>query len=638
MKLAQCNKIDSRNAFRLDLIDGLSSLITNSDEMNFGLATTALDAGTKIYVNRVDCVYTDAQKVSNSLVTMQNKGKGKNDDGGDDQDEPMDDQDGADGANNEDDALVPKQKKKTIARRTGKTLASSVATLDTDKIATNPTIDPLFHMINQSHDIGNVNSMLLANLDPDVNGCLILDSNSNPGLFSPSDQIVPSSHSEEVDCRDLFDKLRSICEDPGPLFDEKFFSAFTFDRNSPLETTGRFEDPATQPNPSKYAFDLNAEPIECENFAPPDFNLSHEEGFGAFSDDEDADSDDGNENVVNRNRTIITTNNLDAMADLRSMLANATEYSYFAKNINVVGSWAGPGFWKPNVWMKLRQRQADRLKQAGQDETNARAKRAAKKKEFDAIDFSTCPDHQLAPSKKHTFALITLTKWKKGGEALTLPRSVEFDPECQLKMNLKPGSYYAVLDKSLSKTSKQTSQASQASNHSVSGISSPPPDTGFDVEDEIPFPPESQPIPDGFLPTQDTEGATRFTGNNLVDAPDPLNQIVLPYAKQAKRMDVKKLKREMLDLIKAPTALENTLPIEPSSSHHQPDIIYFKQLYSQLPCKLPPSMAKDMSPQIAFVTLLHLANENVSTISFSSHRLISSFSLSFFRTSLSAVC
>lgn len=41
----------------------LRHLMAKSEDINFTLATNALDAGTKVYVNRVDAVHYEAQQV-----------------------------------------------------------------------------------------------------------------------------------------------------------------------------------------------------------------------------------------------------------------------------------------------------------------------------------------------------------------------------------------------------------------------------------------------------------------------------------------------------------------------------------------------------------------------------------------------
>lgn len=622
MKLAQCNKIDIRNAFRLDLIDGLCDLIKNSDEMNFGLATTALEAGTKIYVNRVDCVYSDAQKVSNGLVqTVQEKGKNKR--GQDDLDEDEDDEEmqnlsQQNGVGNDENANVVPKKKKKVAKRTGKTLASSIATLDIEKIATNAEVDPLFHKINTSHDIGNVNSMFLANLDLDATGALILDINKQTELLSSNEEVEDSTQVIIPNDDDLCSKFRSISQNPGQVFSDKFFINFTFNRSTNLElaeldATGRFEDGLTQPHSSKYAFDLNAEPIQSEDCPPPEFNLSRDDGLDPMSDDE-ADADADADALPNRS---ILTVNMGSHCDLKSMLSGSGEYSYF-KN-TVVASWAGPTHWKPNVWLKIKQRQIEQQQLLLQNPDTAvnplkTTKRQTKKKNFIASNYISREDFELSTiTKKQTLSISTLENWKKGSQNLYWPPYIDFDPKILVKPDIKPTSTFKIADKG-SAASSQASQAAEPNDeHSISGISSPPPDVGFDVGDDMNYPAESQPLTEGFLPSQATATQSGFTGTNLIDAPDPLNQIVLPFAKHAKRMDVKRLKKSMLELIKLPISQNDSLipsQDEPATQTDEP--IKFKELYTQLPSKISKPMAKDMSPQIAFVTLLHLANENVS--------------------------
>ena len=80
-------KINMKNAFNLQLIDCMSEMLRKKDpEMNnFQAASCTLDASTKIYAYRVDCVHIDTLKMAGGLGRTGNEGNqqeegGQNDD------------------------------------------------------------------------------------------------------------------------------------------------------------------------------------------------------------------------------------------------------------------------------------------------------------------------------------------------------------------------------------------------------------------------------------------------------------------------------------------------------------------------------------------------------------------------------
>lgn len=72
IKLSATNKINTKNAFGLKLIDYMSYFIKHKpdEQINFKLVSSALDAGSKIYGNRVDCVHAEAQKVASGKLSF----------------------------------------------------------------------------------------------------------------------------------------------------------------------------------------------------------------------------------------------------------------------------------------------------------------------------------------------------------------------------------------------------------------------------------------------------------------------------------------------------------------------------------------------------------------------------------------
>ncbi|XP_013098760.1 condensin complex subunit 2 [Stomoxys calcitrans] len=105
------------------------------------------------------------------------------------------------------------------------------------------------------------------------------------------------------------------------------------------------------------------------------------------------------------------------------------------------------------------------------------------------------------------------------------------------------------------------------------------------------------------------EIATEYEG-----APSQVTKIIVPFAKRAKVIDMKNLKRSCTVLLqkqfKQPVRDEEipSHPI-PKQEQYQSGVGSFHEIYDHLPEILPKAMAESLSTSIAFYSVLHLANE-----------------------------
>ncbi|KAK7072211.1 hypothetical protein SK128_026757 [Halocaridina rubra] len=107
--------------------------------------------------------------------------------------------------------------------------------------------------------------------------------------------------------------------------------------------------------------------------------------------------------------------------------------------------------------------------------------------------------------------------------------------------------------------------------------------------------------------------------DNLVAAPNKVAKINIGYARQAKRIDMKKLKSVMWSMLadfpspnkENEKGLENhAQPVEDSEDKMDLEqSVEFSQLYRILPSRLSAKMSENLSVSLAFIALLHLANE-----------------------------
>lgn len=592
----------------------MATLIKTSDEVNFKLATTALDAGTKIYVSRVDCVHTDVTKVASSIFqALDNKSKKTADDEAD-EDQPPDDPENE----QEDESANKKTKaKRSQRRKTGSKIAGNQESLNVAKVETNVEIDPIFHKLTTSHDMGNVNSLFLANLKVDRVSALVLDSNADTDLKSAVTAV--SVCNDSVPLNPYLIKLQNIVEKESRVFDDKFFLNFKFNRNDGnCETEyNRLEDDigTQKTRTSAFTFDLNADVDEEDDHVPTDFNLSaNGDIFDELGQESDDEVDEMRKMLSGPNRhSIMQAVNLQSLPDLRMLLnEESAEYSYFKNKITC--SWAGPAYWKPNQFLKSKHlRQILQSRYPTTDNVLATASKR-QKKQFPDIDFEDEDVPGSRSTNKSKLKVATLEKWGDSNEASVLPEYVQFDEDELLRPYNRSGVYFRMVER---RGSSEHTGSQDKRETAFSVAASCEPMDGIDCPDDMDFPPtQTCGIPFSQLPA--SQGTTEaFTGSNLVDEPDAIKQIDLPFAKYAKRMDVKKLKRAMLDLIQNPS-LNDSLPTSGSTA----DVIRFSDLYQELPAKITSTMTKDMSPPIAFVTLLHLANENVTIINACCHWLL----------------
>lgn len=92
-----------------------------------------------------------------------------------------------------------------------------------------------------------------------------------------------------------------------------------------------------------------------------------------------------------------------------------------------------------------------------------------------------------------------------------------------------------------------------------------------------------------------------ITSDNLIDEPEFVPKNCIQYATKAKKMDMKKLKNEIWKCI-----IDNeTIPQSNVAKKHT-----FSEVMQQLPFHLNESMRQELSTPLAFVALLHLANEH----------------------------
>lgn len=775
IRLSASNKINTKNAFDLQLIDFMQDLLTQSEDgpMNFKIASSALDVGAKIYSNRVDCIQSEAQKVASSILMALDGQQSKKDENSD----PNDTQVDANNSNNSDrmndsrendeDGQTKATKKKRTNNKSIKTVIDDENTLDA-KLETMASGDAFPDGLSQDYDVSeataliSLNSMITnppacqmniesnhsrifnreislpqpnvkqgdklltimevdepkegddldetqvmedaeekestekedTNQDEDpmeqdqeqigvqqvssekTDALCILAISNNQVSSASSNTLNEHSRYVNLFCKTLncgrivrkYPRINRLCL----TMDNFLFDDRTTTLNSNLDTTHILN---TSNNPDPISGIPNSRGCDLD----PDGNgMANDYGDDHFADAESIAGDEENQPLDKDENDVIP--NLDKIA-----ASKPTDYGYSLEHSRLLDTWAGP-----HAWKAVKAPQSTRKNNAPQS-TRKRAKLEQKPINFEE-GFSTNLEEVVDKNIRHSISVIR--SWRKGfipeDHNLT---GEKVRNETIVRIYNKPeDTYHCVITPA--DALKLVDQDHDYSKNDEREIVTSPGLGGFDdvhddSDDEFRADPVegnelaiySAPLDTSIIQQADFE----FAGENLIEQPYTVAHVNIPFAKIAKKMDVRKLKRVMWDLLLPPerrlgiqnniTVIENVVPNEdnggeinsssknensimmggdeqqnetvimngvetqnrsemidktgPSPAPSEPAVhLEFSNLYGELPVRVSSKMASDLSQPIAFVTLLHLANEKVSFFS----NLISFQTLRFFPT------
>ncbi|NXM21311.1 CND2 protein, partial [Ploceus nigricollis] len=295
---------------------------------------------------------------------------------------------------------------------------------------------------------------------------------------------------------------------------------------------------------------------------------------------------------------------------------NPGEYSYFSPR--VLSMWAGPEHWR------FRPRQPS--PSLGKD-----SRQRVPRKVFE-LDFQEDIDFQAHFHK--TKASITLAKSileSQNSRSTTLPADFNYDPQNLGQLFLKPllklspsSDPVGALDSEAGIEDYDYNNPNDTSNF-CPALQVPDSD---DDPDPMEFPGQAGPFP---LPAHpEAPECSGINGGNipgcgeleLIAEPHKIHKIPIQYARTAKRMDMRRLKRNMWELLteqgevgKGNSCWEFcrvSFPGEEGGEGTDTEMAGEKilsDLTKDLLHRLPPAMATNLSVPLAFVCLLHLANE-----------------------------
>lgn len=555
IKLNAENKINLKNAFRLEMIDFMTYMIKKKDAnmTNLQVASTSLDVSTKIYGFRVDGVHMDILKLVGGL-DKHDAGKQL------EENEP--------GEENRVKAQSPKKKRK-VKRifATAEALRTKIETekpLLTTMESDSQTTDRLYQVTLPNH----ANSRFYQHPYNDV---LVDTINRNA---EPDDRTV---------CNVPGIKSFSGMEICPPLF------YFGFDSKDP--DSDESEDDAsmkeTETDGERFQFDLDASLQHEEEHVSTNMNNLD----GEFAEEQ------------NQEACAMVPNQIENIIDFREVLTNTepsqvSEYSFVKKNS--IMHWAGPSHWKFN-----------NLKAINNGKIQLHRNLQARRKEkveltitYDNIDTEAVNDKFL-PSKNVKLNSKTLRlSWNE--EILTLPSDEHFDITNKFnELYLYPRTIGGLENGNNSNNSvslSHTQDYGDARN-----------DNDFAPSDDCPNV-QSEEYSENYASKGRLEdvGHQRADepciGDNLVAVPKHAKKSSITYAACAKKVDMKQLKESIWICLNNEN--NNNVPKEQEAGNSGvSDGKSYREIYKQLPNLLSKTNKEALSFPVSFVSLLHLANE-----------------------------
>ncbi|KAG9354898.1 hypothetical protein JZ751_001611 [Albula glossodonta] len=586
IKLSTENKITTKNAFGLHLIDYMADILKQKDSelTNFKVAAGTLDASTKIYAVRVDAVHADAYRVLGGLGSETKPEEGREAEEGGQEDDHAE-------------AAAVKQvvKKK---RPPKKTVEQNLSNINSSESERKCEVDPMFQRMASSFDESSTAGVFLSVLFSEDSRCeLLFPSHMTLLRSAPPCPPPPSQHTPARPFTAGLQQAQqkgSICPS---------LKDFSFSSWNPDQTMHQLLEKMKQ---GQHAFDVNAE-VEPEEGDFQDFGDDfdadgYEDGQGDCGDGLKEHKDTCAVTGPGRGKDVIAIGEGDITTMCLQLSSQPREYSYFSPR--TMAMWAGPGYWRFKPHHK-------------QDHLPDKESRKRKPKKTFELDFND--DINFDTYFRTTRAATTNSKsaLSTSNKKTTLPADFHYPPEALSQLSFKPSN-------TLSKQGKKRVSGELGDgigdydyNNANDTANFCPAPQGRDSDDEADGfggPEEdsemtSQPFSDGMPPSsQDADDISTYGEDNLVPEPQKVNKIEINYAKTAKKMDMKRLKNTMWGLLT--DCLDKPLKeVESTETGNVSGEKAFSQTTKTLLQRLPATMAQNMSIPLAFVALLHLANE-----------------------------
>ncbi|KAG7188382.1 hypothetical protein KM043_008035 [Ampulex compressa] len=554
IKLSMENKINVKNAFNLEMIDFMSYMIKKRDTnmSDLQVASTSLDVSTKIYSYRVDGVHTEILKMIGGLDKQDKT-----------EDVPIADAEGQQ-EEGEDEQRSKKQSQKRKKKK--RQIFATTEALRAKVGVTNPA-----SMSMGEGDVQTTDTLYQAKMP----------NHAGSGFHHHQyDDVVV----DIVDYRLGQNALIKICVFQSELSHLDICRSFASFKFQGWSVEDEPEVPQIEErDDSRFQFDLDAS-------LPPD-NDHDSCGKNYF------DIEDEEENI---DRCIGIPNRMGNIVDFRDIVtrvAKPSEYSFVQRSMNV--HWAGPSHWKfKNVVRSMNS--SSKFMEACRQAAN---KRRTKVEIQYKIDVKKVLESKFVPSQfAKLHAKTAKTDWNE--EKLTLPRDMHYNIQSiarpylhSLRLKL-PGTELDTKDMPDEIQEYDYNNENDTSNY-CPDVNGEEYHIGEDnaEENEPEFRFES--------------GCSQFalTGENLVAAPKLASKIAIPYCLRAKKIDMHQLKKSIWKCLVSSGSKENVNMQQCMKDDKVNESKKFSEVYKVLPGMLTKNNTEALSFPIAFVSLLHLANE-----------------------------
>jgi len=611
IKLSSENKISTKNAFNLQLIDHMATMIKKkeSDMNNFQVAAGTLDASTKIYAFRVDAVYGDTLKIASGLGQTAKQNDEVNPGEGDEND-----------PENDNDENDPEKKKNKKRFKKSATIEKNLKNISVTKFELEFEVDPLFTKTKAQYDSTSGGNQFLATLNIRDETCeLLMDSGTTLESLYTEREFPSDLEMLEVDLP--FINNSDIC----PTFKPFLFNGWSVHKeDDPEDAYDKLNDSINQnsQNKDENAFDQFADPEPIDN-------VGEDIGMADYDDEMMDGSGDQHSQCSERAvgmaafpdmlRRGATANLPMTPADMLTVLTSAPlEYSFF--DSGKMGAWAGPKHWKFKPLMRPAAATADG------DKVKGRKKKAIERLNY--LDLDEEMDNELeakleemlnAPKKSVKLVEKTMKGWSR--ERSTLPEDLHYSGHELVSLKVVAGMCVA---RAVAKESNlQVDDAVEDYDYDNAADNE---DYCPDMEDDedayggdVDAPMDDEVVMNGddIPETQEEE----FAEGNLVEAPKIVDKAALQigYAKTAKKVDMKRIKSTTWSILTHASRQPGNADASPekirgNETQEKVDVVedmMFSELFKQLkmPSKLPPKQSEGLSVPLAFIALLHLCNE-----------------------------
>uniref|UniRef100_A0A6V7JNY3 Condensin complex subunit 2 n=1 Tax=Bracon brevicornis TaxID=1563983 RepID=A0A6V7JNY3_9HYME len=574
-KLNSENKITKKNAYSLKMIDFMTYMVKNRDEnmSNLQVASTSLDVSAKIYGLRVDVLHQETMDMAGNLHRGKENGNGTNNGNGDEND-------GCDDSTENDHHSQEKTKKKK--RKGAHVLA------DLTSLCSEPEIIKLEPPRLGDGDFHTSDMLVQVTAPRHVGLGLGIHPYSDCFLDKPMQANEADQQNEKIAWSPI-----DIAETKkmGSIFEEFEFLNWNEDYILPeLENTMAENDNSVIEEPMRFNLEASVH---------DDDDGYHNDNHNMYVNDYDAGGMSmGEEEVPAAAFGALPRRKPDHIVDFDELLSHANtadDYSFFDRQFPEIRCVANRNWGI---------RKAPQQLQANSHREAQRKGLARKNKNF-VINFSEDIDEEIEAKYQE---LEKMKKLKSGEDKLnkrfktfddkydlfkyeTRPAETSFPRKERLDHEKNENHHEKInIDDYDNMNNSHHSELNMEENHEIAGDNDNrmSPDM-FDEDDVAP-----------------SQGA--FIGTNLVEAPKLTEKIYIPFSQRAKTLDMRHLKKCIWESVSSTRDdKENVNDQEAKVNNDEPKP--FVDIYSHLPKKLSKNDAKELSFPIAFVSLLHLANE-----------------------------